>query len=88
MDILETGKKIFKKGIKVPLFKIPLTREKPKVDHNIRSEFDRERTLNTLDNIKYFLQAFLPHATEFDRSKMTVLLKEVEELTAYLESYK
>ena len=76
------------KVIKIPIFKIPLTRPRPKVEHNVQQEFQRERTLKTLENIKNYLQVDLEYAPEFTRPKLTALLAEVTSLMEYLNSYK
>lgn len=88
MDIVETGKKIFKKGIKIPLFKIPLTKPKPKVEHNIQQEFNRERTLEVLGNVRDYFVISLPHAPEFEKAKMSALLQEIDNLIEFINAYK
>lgn len=76
------------KVIKIPIFKIPLTRPRPKVEHTINQEFQRERTLKTLENIKNYLQVELEYAPEFSRGKTEALLEEVTRLMEYLSSHK
>jgi hypothetical protein len=76
----------FKNPIKIPIFKIPITRKRPDIERSIRNEFCRERTLKTLENIKNYLACSLPSAPEFDKVKIAPLLDEVERLIDYLNS--
>lgn len=74
---------IKKKGFKANILKIPTRRTPIQIEHKIRTEFDRARTINTLKMIEVFLTD--PDKTVGKRESVLML---VSGLRSDLEAYK
>jgi hypothetical protein len=88
MSLKEKFAAIKKKGFKINLISIP-TRSKPQqIEHSIRTEFDRNRVIKTLERVQKFIDGIvifkrLPSSLDLDQ-----LSAEVDGLITHLKSYK
>jgi len=81
-------KDLKKKGIKGMFLKIPTRKTPRQIDHQIRREFDRGRSIRVLRRIQLFLDGLEAHPEEVDKTTLSVLSAEVNGLITHLSSYK
>lgn len=76
------------RGLKLNIFKIPVSPHPITIEHNIKKEFDRERTHSLLEEIVQFLDDLELNPELLDTSRLRNLRGKICALRRELHEYK
>lgn len=88
MSLSGIYKSIKAKGVKLNLLKIPTRRTPVVIEHNIRKEFDRERTYSLLEEVIQFLDTLELNPELLDTSRLRNLRGKLCAFKKELHEYK